>query len=214
MTVTIDGTNGVTSPGITDTGNLSVTGTSAFTGSVGNITAGTVTASGLVTGATGALYPIVNGNAQASTSGTSIPFTGIPSWVKRITVMLYGVSTSSTNVVRVQLGTGGTPTYVTSGYAASAATIGSSSTTAIGAFTDGFPASRSSIAADTISSIMTIVNVTGNLWEASATTRTSGNTVFNVVSGQVDAGAAVTALRVTIDGTDTFDAGTINILYE
>jgi len=33
---------------------------------------------------------ITSGTAVASTSGTSIDFTGIPSWVKRITVMFNG----------------------------------------------------------------------------------------------------------------------------
>lgn len=164
--------------------------------------------------ATGTHYPFTAGTAVASTSGTSIDFTGIPSWVKRITVMFSGVSTSSTNVARVQLGTGATPTYVNSGYACSAAAIGSANTTAITAYTDGFPVSRTSVAADTISSIMTITNITGTTWLVSANTRTSGNSVFSVVSGQVDAGAVVTALRITINGTDTFDAGSINILYE
>jgi hypothetical protein len=168
----------------------------------------------LTVSSTGAYGQLKSGTAQASTSVTSIDFTGIPSWVKRITVMLYGVSTSSTNPARAQLGTGGTPTYIASGYAASAAALGSANTTAITAFTDGFPFSRTSVAADTVSSIMTLVKITGNIWEASANTRTSGNTVFSVVSGQVDAGAEVTALRITINGTDTFDAGSINILYE
>ena len=55
---------------------------------------------------------IVSGTAQASTSGTSIDFTGIPSWVKRITVMLKGVSTSATSQPIIQLGSS---TFTTSG---------------------------------------------------------------------------------------------------
>ena len=60
---------------------------------------------------------IVSGTAQASTSGTSIDFTSIPSWVKRVTVMLNGVSLSGTSSILVQLGVGSTPT--TTGYIAS-----------------------------------------------------------------------------------------------
>ena len=114
MAITLDGTTGITAPGVTDTGNLSVAGTSTLTGSIGNVTAGTVTASGLVTGATGALYPIVNGTAQASTSGTSIDFTGIPSWAKRISIILSGVSINASGILLVQLGSG---SITSTGYA-------------------------------------------------------------------------------------------------
>ena len=45
---------------------------------------------------------ITAGTAVASTSGTSIDFTGIPSWVKRITVMFNGVSTNGTSNIQIQ----------------------------------------------------------------------------------------------------------------
>ena len=51
--------------------------------------------------------------AQNSTSGTSIDFTGIPSWVKKITVMFNGVSTNGASNLRIQLGS---TTMQTSGY--------------------------------------------------------------------------------------------------
>jgi hypothetical protein len=50
------------------------------------------------------------GTAQASTSGTSIDFTGIPSYVKRVTVMFSGVSTNGTSLVQVRLGDSGLET--------------------------------------------------------------------------------------------------------
>ena len=56
---------------------------------------------------------LTSGTAQASTSGTAIDFTGIPSWAKRITVMFNGVSTNGTSNPQIQLGSG-SPT--TSGY--------------------------------------------------------------------------------------------------
>ena len=43
-------------------------------------------------------YPTLM-TAQNTTSGTSIDFTGIPSWVKRITVMFQGVSTTGSSQV-------------------------------------------------------------------------------------------------------------------
>ena len=85
-----------------------------------------------VTTNSGAVYNgIASGTAVASTSGTSIDFTGIPSWVKRITVMLNGVSTNGTSPKLVQLGSASISTtgYLSSGLTASSAgTLVTSST--------------------------------------------------------------------------------------
>ena len=56
---------------------------------------------------------ITSGTSQASTSGTSIDFTSIPSWVKRITLMFNGVSTNGTSNYQIQIGSG---SVTTSGY--------------------------------------------------------------------------------------------------
>jgi len=82
------------------------------------------------------LYPLVSGTAQASTSGTSIDFTGIPSWVKRITVMFSGVSTNGTSEVTLQLGT--SSGFVTSGYLGVALTVTTGGTTGTTSLTSGF----------------------------------------------------------------------------
>ncbi len=56
---------------------------------------------------------ITSGTAVASTSGTSIDFTGIPSWVKRVTILFKGVSISSTSQFLIQLGSGSTQNWPT-----------------------------------------------------------------------------------------------------
>lgn len=210
MPITLDGTTGITAPGVTDTGNLSVTGTSTLTGSIGNITAGTVTASGLVTGATGALYPIVNGTAVASTSGTSIDFTGIPSWVKRITINFVGVSLSGTSLPLVQLGTSSGP--VTTGYAGACGNRAGETY-----FTSGFLAFYNSTpsAASLMSGSMVISLVTGNTWSEMSVNAVSASNNIAFGGGSIALAAALDRVRITtVNGTDTFDAGTINIQYE
>ena len=92
-----------------------------------------VDASGNVTTGVGSLYPLVSGTAVASTSGTAIDFTGIPSWVRRVTVMFSGVSTNGTSNVQVQIGSG---SFVTSGYSSS--TAQSNNAVPLGNFTTGF----------------------------------------------------------------------------
>ncbi|CAB4214171.1 hypothetical protein UFOVP1459_19 [uncultured Caudovirales phage] len=165
---------------------------------------------GIVTGTAGNLM-LVSGTAVASTSGTSISFTGIPSWVKRVTVMFSGISTSGTSDHIIRLGYGATPTYVTSGYLGTSTTQGGTSTS----FSTGLMFNSSAAAADAWSGIATITNITGNVWTM---TSMIGNTVNNNArfgAGNVSTTTVLTAVRITtVNGTDTFDAGSINIMYE
>jgi hypothetical protein len=148
--------------------------------------------------------------AVASTSGTSIDFTSIPSGVKRITVMLNGVSTNGTSNWQVQLGDSGG--VETTGYAGAAATFNSSPTVANA--TTGFviPCALSAI---TLSGTIIITNISGNIWIASGyLSRTDGATAFGT-GGNKTLSDVLDRVRITtVNGTDTFDAGSINILYE
>lgn len=151
---------------------------------------------------------IVSGTAVASTSGTSIDFTGIPNWAKRITVMFNGVSTSGTSAMQIQLSTG---TVKTSGYVSSS---GRTITTAIAAthITSGLIITGTQVAAEAYTGVFTISNY-GTNWFGNGGV-SSGITYF-FSSGGVDLGDVLSAIRITtVGGTDTFDAGSINILYE
>jgi hypothetical protein len=155
---------------------------------------------------------ITSGTAVASTSGTSIDFTSIPSWVKRITVMLNGVSVSGTSSILVQLGTSGgiqNTGYVSAGAVSTPFGTGAATSTAgFLIFTDQ--------ASFVLTGNMTINNQTSTTWLSSHTTgvtgvvgQSSGGGVKSSLSGTLD------RLRITtVNGTDTFDAGSINILYE
>lgn len=156
---------------------------------------------------------ITSGTAVASTSGTSIDFTGIPSWVKRITVMLSGVSTNGTTNVSIQLGTGAGPTFVATGYNSPMLTTGASTiNTQLG--TIGFPIINPSGAAITASGTFVLTNLTGNTWTGLGSTGETGGTRMFLTSGSLALGAVLTAVRITINGTETFDAGSINLLFE
>jgi hypothetical protein len=167
----------------------------------------TLTGTLQVGGVAAAMYPLVLGTAVASTSGTSIDFTGIPSWVRRITVMFNGVSTNGISPVIVQLGTGATPTYTTSGYQSFGIYNGGTTNITNGLTTIGIGAS------DTRWGSMILSTSGSNSW-----TEIVGNAVGTnggAGGGGITLGAALTAIRITTsNGTDTFDAGSINILYE
>ena len=153
---------------------------------------------------------ITRGTAVASTSGTSIDFTSIPSWVKRITVMFTGVGTSGTSTTLVQIGAGSVTStgYVSSAQAFSATATSNSTSTA------GFLSSISS-ASSARSGQWVITNITGNTWVCSNTLGDSATSSAGIGGGTVALGGTLDRVRITTtNGTDTFDAGSVNILYE
>lgn len=160
---------------------------------------------------TGTLAPVVSGTAVASTSGTSIDFTSIPSWVKRITVMFSGVSTNGSSPRLIRLGT--SSGFVTTGYASGGAFTGPTSGGA--ARTNGLALDGGTDANATSHGHAIITNVTGNTWTQSFCFGQSDNGYANIGGGSITLSDTLTQVRITtVNGTDTFDAGTINILFE
>jgi len=154
---------------------------------------------------------ITSGTSQASTSGTSIDFTSLPSWIKRITVMFSGVSTNSTSNYLVQLITGAS-TVVNTGYV-SAVTFGNGGA-ATATSTAGFIVRGGVSATDSVSGMIFIGNITGNTWVETGNLNGSSAGQFNASAGTVALAAVLTGVRITSVTPDTFDAGSINILYE
>jgi len=189
MTTTIDGSAGVTTP----------------SGAIYNgIASSTVNAGGT--------------NPFPSSGGpTSVDYTSIPSWVKRITVNFNGVSLSGTAYVQVQLGDSGG--IQNTGYTGSITIVGNAGTGVSSSLSAGFQTENHTywVAASTRMGIMTITNVSGNIWTANwALGATGTTTAANAWGGGVKTLTnTLDRLRITTtNGTDTFDAGSINILYE
>jgi hypothetical protein len=156
---------------------------------------------------------ITSGTAVASTSGTSIDFTGIPSWVKRITVMFNGVSQSSaTPYGIIQIGAG---SVTTTGYICTQTTLVATASVATLAFTSGFAYLNLSGNTDTVNGIAVLTTLGSNVWVASGTINNSGSLRGVIFSGNITLGGVLDRVRITTtDGTTTFDAGSINILFE
>lgn len=179
-----------------------------------------VTFAGGVTSSTGTLYPLVSGTAQASTSGTAINFNNvIPATAKRITVLFQGVSTNGTGIIQVQLGTGVTPTYTITGYLGGAVSVQTSTASAV-SYTTGFALVPQQSAAAIHHGVMIIslVNASTNAWAASSTSSRSDLAQSGSSAGSIALAAALTSVRIIGSATgspaDTFDAGTINIMWE
>jgi hypothetical protein len=154
---------------------------------------------------------IILGAPVDSTSGTSISFSSIPVGAKRVTLNYNGLSTNGTSLIIVQLGTSGGPK--TSGYTGTVETGGSR-----GSFTDGMKLTQVGSALWSLdgSLVFTLLNAITNLWVCQGVS--SGNNsaaASHSISGAVALSAALDRIIVTTQGgTDTFDAGKLNIAFE
>jgi hypothetical protein len=145
-------------------------------------------------------------------SGTTVDFTSIPSWVKRVTVILSGVSTNGTSDMLLQIGAG---SVVTSGYASGNGSVDGGGFAGFTS-TQGFTlASRSQVATTIRHGSVVLTNVTGNTWVATVSFGTSDTSGGTVGGGTLALAGSLDRVRLTTaGGVNTFDAGSVNIFYE
>ena len=150
--------------------------------------------------------------AQNTTSGTSIDFTGIPSWAKRVTVMLDGVSTNGASEVLIQIGDSGG--IETTGYACGLTFIAGTNACGALASTSGCIIGGAS-AGNTRVGCMSISKVSGNKYVFSGMNfNTDQNAAAYSTSIKTRSDVLDRIRLTTVNGTDTFDAGSVNIMYE
>lgn len=156
---------------------------------------------------------IVSATAQATTSGTAFDFTSIPSWVKKITVMFNGVSLSGTDSVLVQIGDSGG--IESSGYIARSNVTNNTTSQDSVSSTAGFAVflGNASLAAHG-SMTLSLVDASTNTWVASSAGYLHSGTFCFFGGGSKALSATLDRVRVTGTGANTFDAGSVNILYE
>ena len=159
---------------------------------------------------------LVSGTAITLTNQTAPDFTSIPSWVKRITLMFYEVSTNGTNSVLVQLGTSGG--YETSSYLGTGSSIGGSSVATNNISTGFLLRGVSATMLRNGQVVISLINPSTNTWVASGVLGASDATTTMVSAGSKALSGTLDRIRIISSATgspsDQFDAGTINILYE
>jgi hypothetical protein len=152
------------------------------------------------------------GTPTASTSGTSINYASIPSGTKEITINFVGVSTNGSSNILIQIGDSGG--IETTGYLSSGTFLAGTifSTTS----TSGFVIQTSSAADVRHGSVtLRLVDSTNFTWVASGVLCKTDAAVTIQVSGSKSLSAELDRVRITTDGgTDTFDAGVVNIMYQ
>lgn len=146
--------------------------------------------------------------SQATTSGTEFDFTGIPSGTKLIRVILDGTSLSGSDDLLVQIGDSGG--FETTGYTSRTTTDGGGGTTS----TSGYVIDLSNGTRIYSGFTLTICLEDGstNTWIASGLGGHDANIVW--AAGRKDLSGELDRVRFTRTGTNTFDAGSVNIQYE
>lgn len=186
------------------TWGISISGTAALIAD-GSVSTSAKIVDGVVTPAK-LSQPYTLSTAQNTTSGTSIDFTSIPSWVKRVTIMLNGVSTSGSSNPMIQIGAG---SITATGYNGGMWYSGGGATNST-----GFQLSASSNG-DTRYGILTLETLGSNLWVLSGTMYVGGPGIPAIPGGSITLSGTLDRIRLTtVGGTDTFDAGSMNISYE
>jgi len=145
-------------------------------------------------------------------SGTSVDFTGIPSTAKRITVMFKGVSTNGSSNWLVRLGNSAgiaTTGYLGAGAYLGAVTAGARSTTGFILTIGGGAQIMNG------SMVISLEDAVTNTWVQQASLGDSSQDYIFFSAGSAVISDVLTQIRITtVNGTDTFDAGTINIMWE
>lgn len=159
----------------------------------------------------GAVLGITSGTAVASTSGTSITFSSIPSWVKRITVVFTNVSTTGTSAVVVRVGSG---SVASTGYRAFQNGFNTSGGLAASFNSTGFILESGSTGSYSRAGSMVMFTADSNTWTQFGFIN-EDNASDNWTQGQITLGGVLDRVVITtLGGTDTFDAGSVNIMYE
>jgi hypothetical protein len=204
MPLSLSGTTGIV------TGNIAALQVTTATIADNNVTTAKIADSNVTPAKLS--QPMTLGTAQASTSGTAIDFTGIPSWAKKITVMFSGISLSGTGHFIVQIGSG---SITSSGYSSTfsflATDTNASSTTSTigfgiwGAFAGGSTHGNMQIM---------LLDSSSFLYASSHSAGEFAGPASKFGGGSVTLSGTLDRVRIIANGPDTFDGGSINIMYE
>jgi hypothetical protein len=153
--------------------------------------------------------PLTSDTVKTAT-GTSVDFTGIPSWVRRITVMFREVSTNGTSLIQVQLGSG---SVTTTGYFGSSYYHNTGGISAAG-YSSGLVICQNIASGTNYSGLATLCLISSSTWVGNAAIENNAG-LGGGGSSSIALGGTLDRIRITtVNGTDAFDAGSINILYE
>jgi hypothetical protein len=187
------------------------TGNSATANSATNAVNATTSATCTGNSATATYAPLISGTAQTA-SGATVSFTGIPSWAKRITVLLVGVTTVSSGIPAIRAGAG---SYEATGYLGATVKVGSVNTTDGGASaTTSWDIVNSASSTYIYTGQLVITKFSGNQYIISGLLQYNTSTGL-IVNGVKTFSGDISQLQLRMStGADTFNGGTMNIMWE
>lgn len=149
----------------------------------------------------------------ASASGVAVDFVGIASTAKRVTILISALSANGTSLPIVQLGDSGG--FETTGYAGSSGLVQNGGASATAAMSSGFIFVPSIADVTVVQGRVVLEKINGNTWVATSVMASSNTAVPMFSAGVKTLTGTLTQVRITTtNGTDAFDAGTINIVVE
>jgi hypothetical protein len=150
----------------------------------------------------------------ATTSGTALDFTGIPSTAKVIIVNFNTVSTNGSSPVQVQVGYAG-PTIVTSGYVSATVAAINGAGSSGNNYSTGFYVGYAGLgASNDRSGSFLLTAMSSTLWTCHGIIISQSFGVTMQTAGVISMGGTLDRLRLTtVNGTDAFDAGSWSIVY-
>lgn len=163
----------------------------------------------LTVSSTGA-YGQLKQSVVATASGSSVSFTNIPSWVKRITVEFFGLSYAAAGAGALQIGSG---SLTTTGYTTYTTGLTSGATVSVAAITNGLTSFNATDATTVIVGQYVITNITGNTWVCTGQHYRAADSTAILASGSIALSGSLDRVAL-VATTSTFDAGSVNILYE
>jgi hypothetical protein len=157
------------------------------------------------------LRPFTLATSVAASGNTAVDFTGIPSWAKKITVMVTGLSSNGTSPFAVQIGDSGG--IETTSYASDVTVVTNAVTTSD--VTTYFPLTGTVAASSVVTGKLDIDLLSGNNWVADGKSNRSDAAAVYLSCGVKSLSATLDRVRVTTaGGTDAFDAGAISVSYQ
>lgn len=189
---------GLTGGPITSTGTIAIDSTVATLTGTQTLT-NKILGSGLVAGAS-----LLTSATAVSPTGTTANFTSIPDWVKQITFMFDGLSTNGGSTIQIQFGTS----------AGGIETTGYISANSGGDITTGFLLAFNPASAYVQYGAIIFTKLTGNTWIQNGCSAALGIAMQPCAGSKTLSGTLDRLRLTTVNGTDTFDAGTINIVYQ
>ena len=186
--------------------------TNAVTATTANAVASGITiTSPVIAGTPSGVGVLTSGTAQ-SASGATVSFTGIPSWAKRITVLLKDVTTVSTGLPAIRAGAG---SYEATGYSSTNNAIGQSTVASSLSATTSWDLQNSGGSTQIYSGQLVITRLEGYLYTIAGQVSYNTNGSTALTTGYKTFSGDISQLQLRMStGADTFNGGSINIMYE